>query len=236
MRKSILWLIVARSGSKSIPDKNIKLLGGIPLLAYRILTASRSTKSNDIWISTDSKYYADIANKYGAQIPFIRPSNLSGDSSSSIDVVIHAMNHATELGLEYDFIGLLEPTSPFISSIDLDKAIGILYTESDVSSVIAVRESRPHVKFIQEQSKYLSQIAENLNLSLNLGRQNFSKQITPSGGFYISKWNNLLETKSFYTQSSVGYLVDDISGLEIDEPIDFEFAQFVVEKNLFRIN
>ena len=234
MKKNILWLIAARSGSKSIPHKNIKKLGGIPLLVFRIKAALSTKISRDVWISTDSIEYSEIAKEYGAFVPFIRPFNLSDDSSRSIDVVLHAMEHANNLGLKFDLIGLLEPTSPFITSLILDNAIECLLNDTNASAIIAVRESIPHPIFIQEESKYLTQIADNLKKITQLGRQSFTKQITPSGGFYISKWDSLLQEKSFYSEKTIGFLVDDIAGLEIDEPLDFEFAQFVIEKNLFK--
>ena len=84
--KKILWILAARSGSKTIPGKNIKLLGGIPLLAYRIKSALLSKYSQDIWISTDSEEYAKIAEEYGAKKMFIRPDILADDQASSSDV------------------------------------------------------------------------------------------------------------------------------------------------------
>ena len=78
MRKKILWLVTARSGSKSIPDKNIKLLGGNPLLSYRIKSALNTNYDFDLWISTDSRKYANLANKYGAEVPFIGKKIING--------------------------------------------------------------------------------------------------------------------------------------------------------------
>lgn len=97
MKKKVLWLIAARSGSKSITNKNIKLLGGYPLLSYRIKSVKKTINNYDLWITTDSKEYASIAQSYGADVPFIRPKEISRDTSSSIDVVIHAMEHAKKL-------------------------------------------------------------------------------------------------------------------------------------------
>lgn len=236
MNKKILWLIVARSGSKSISNKNIVLLGGHPLLSYRIHAAKNTKRHNEIWISTDSVEYADIAIKYGAKAPFLRPKKLSDDFSNSLDVVQHAMEFAQKNHLTFDFIGLLEPTSPFITSVQLDEAIQNLINEPDAESIVAVRESRPNTIFIQEETKYLVQIAKEIENIKLVGRQNFSKQITPSGGFYISRWDCFLEQKTFYTSKTLGFLVDNIAGIEIDEPIDFSFANFLIETNIININ
>ena len=235
MKKKILWLITARSNSKSIVHKNIKMLGEHPLMSYRIISASSSKFPNDIWVSTDSKEYASIAKKYGATIPFIRPKSLATDDASSVDVVLHAMNHAAKLNQEYEYIGLLEPTSPFITANDLDGSIDLLENNKRATGVVAVMESRPNKIFIQKKSKYLDELANNLYKVKKLGRQNFDKQITPSGGFYIAKWDSFLETKSFYTEKTLSYEVDEISGLEIDEPLDWEFAQFIIKKKINEI-
>jgi len=230
MKKKILWLVTARSGSKSIPHKNIKLLGGHPLLSYRIKTAINTTYNHDLWISTDSEEYASIAQKYGAERPFIRPEKLSLDDSSSSDVVLHAMEYAKKTNKGYDYIGMLEPTSPFITSKQLDTAISLLDNNSKAIAIVAVKESRPHKIFIQEESEFLVELSENFEGLKNLGRQAFKKEITPSGGFYISKWDDFLEMKSFYTPKTLSYEVDEISGLEIDEPLDWDFAEFIINK------
>lgn len=226
--KKVLWLITARSGSKSIPDKNIKVLGKHPLISYRIQSAINTHTPGDVWVSTDSEKYATIAKEYGAQIPFIRPDYLATDDASSIDVVLHAIDHAISNNEKYDFIGLLEPTSPFITSSDLDKAVEMLDKDENASAIVATKESRPNRIFIQKESDYLAELADNLKLYSKLGRQAFGKEITPSGGFYISKWDDFLITKSFYTSKTLSYLVDDISGLEIDEPLDWQFAEFII--------
>jgi len=232
MKKRILWLITARSGSKSIPHKNIKLLGGHPLLSYRIKSVIDTDFGYDIWISTDSKEYALIAKEYGAEVPFIRPIELSNDTSSSTAVVLHAMEHAKKNNKEYDYIGVLEPTSPFIKSRHLNEAVNLLQENEEALAVVAVKESRPHKIFIQKDGKYLVELSKNLE-SLNvLGRQAFEKEITPSGGFYISKWAAFLEKKSFYTPKTLSFVVDEISGVEIDEPIDWHFAEFIFKNKL----
>ena len=228
--KKVLWLITARSGSKSIPNKNIKILGGNPLIKYIIESALNTDVSKDVWVSTDSKEYAKIALKFKAEIPFIRPSYLASDNASSFDVVLHAMEHANKIGFEYDYIGLLEPTNPFIKSVHLENALFLLENTEYASSVVATVETRTNTIFIQDDSKYLKTLAKRFNNLRKLGRQNFKKEITPSGGLYISKWNDFLRNKSFYTQKTLSFQVDNIAGLEIDEPIDWEFAEFIMNK------
>ncbi len=222
--------MTARAGSKSIPNKNIKLLNGIPLLAHRIISVLKSNYPSDVWISTDSIEYAHIAQSFGAQVKFIRPVELAQDTSSSIEVVLHTMRFAEEQNTKFDFIGLLEPTSPFITEHHLNEAILQLVNTIDAQGIVAVKESRPNTIFIQDQEPYLDILALNLKNINKLGRQHFKKQITPSGGFYIAKWDLFLESQSFYTTKTLGFLVDNIAALEIDEPIDFQFAEFIASR------
>ncbi len=231
--KKILWLITARSGSKSIPDKNIKLLGGHPLLSYRVKCGLLTSFYSDVWVSTDSIKYCEIAKNYGAIVPFLRPETLSEDETKSADVILHAMEHAKSISAEYEYIGLLEPTSPFILPNDLDLAISRLDSYKNAEAIVAVRESRPHKIFTQDDDIYLEKIADNLKYFNRLDRQAFKKEITPSGGFYISRWNSFLNVKTLYTKRTIGYEVNDISGIEIDEPLDWQFAEFIIEKQLF---
>lgn len=232
----ILWLVAARSGSKSVPNKNIKLLKGRPLLDYRIKSAIKSGYNNSVWISTDSQEYAEIAKASGAKVKFLRPNDLASDDSSSVDVVLHAMKYAEEHSYSFDFIGLLEPTSPFITAVQLDQAIARLISTKDARSIVSVVEHRPNTLFVQKEAPYLKQLAQNIEGVNKVSRQEFEKEITPSGGFYISRWESFLSDKSFYTEKTVPFLVDEISGLEIDHPIDFLFAEFIADGNHYQLS
>jgi len=233
---NILWLITARSGSTGIPNKNIRELNNIPLLAYKIKTALTLSPSEDVWVSTDSSEYADIAKKYGAKVPYIRPKKLSTNSASSVDVVLHVMKFAKSIGKNYDFIGLLEPTSPFVYFEDIKSALVKLYDNKKADAIVAVRETRPNTFFIQEDSEFLDQISKRMREVRSLGRQSFNREITPSGGFYISKWDVFFEKKTFYTDKTLAYEVPVESELEIDEPIDWMWAEFLIKENIININ
>jgi CMP-N,N'-diacetyllegionaminic acid synthase len=226
----ILWLIAARAGSKSIPHKNIKELGGIPLLNHRIIAALDTKLDCEVWITTDSVEYAKIAEIQGAKIPFIRPSSLASDEASSIDVVLHAMKFASEQSLNFDAIGLLEPTSPFVTSQQLKDAVSQLFEDTKADSIVAVKETRPNTFFIQNSSEYLDVLSLRFKKQKSLGRQFFKTEITPCGGFYIAKWANFLKNKTFYSTKTRSYLLDEIAGLEIDEPIDWLWAEFIINQ------
>jgi CMP-N,N'-diacetyllegionaminic acid synthase len=232
----ILWLIPARSGSKSISHKNIKKLGDYPLFAYRIKSALSIASPDDVWVSTDSEEYADIARSFGATIPFIRPEELATETATSADVALNAINEAEKRGLSYSALGLLEPTSPFITYYQLSDAAQQLFDDKEAENIVAVKESRPNSYFIQKDSRYLSELAERLSLVKCHARQNFGREITPSGGFYIAKWDSFKRSKTFFTKKTLSYFVEFENELEIDESIDWNFAEFILQKGLIKIS
>lgn len=228
MLSNVLFVITARSGSKSIPNKNIKQLNGIPLLAYRIMQALEISISKNVWLSTDSDEYARIGIQYGARVPYLRPSHLSADVSSSSDVIINIMEYCEAIQMKFDLIALLEPTSPFVTSRELFKAIELLQKDEEATSIVATKEVHTNTIFIQNESKYLTEFYEKLKEAKGMRRQDFIKQITPSGGFYISKWESFKNYKSFYTPKTLSYILPDEMVLEIDNPIDFKWAEFLI--------
>ena len=236
MLNNILWLIPARSGSKSIPHKNIKKLGDYPLMAYRIKSALSIASPNNVWVSTDSEEYAEIAKGFGATVPFLRPEELATETATSADVVLHAMNEAEKQGLKYSVLGLLEPTSPFITYNQLSDAVQQLLDDDEAENIVAVRESRPNTFFIQKDSKYLSELAERLSMVQSHARQNFGKEITPSGGFHMAKWDSFKKSKTFFTQKTLSFFVGSENELEIDEPLDWNFAEFILQQGLIKIS
>jgi CMP-N-acetylneuraminic acid synthetase len=148
MKKSIniLGLIPARSGSKGIPNKNIKVLLGKPLIAHTIDKASKSKYIDHLIISTDSNVIADVARQYGGEIPFLRPAELASDQSRAIDVIIHAVLSMEKYDNKiYDLIAYLEPTSPNRSVEDIDNAIEqFLQTDADsLASVVEANQYHP---------------------------------------------------------------------------------------------
>lgn len=211
-------------------------MGELPLLAYRIKSALKISKAEDVWLSTDSKEYGDIGVKAGATLPFIRPDHLATDTASSMDVVQHAMDFAEKSGRTFSFLGLLEPTSPFIYPDQLESAVKKLAADPKADAIVAVKEARPNSIFVQQESEYLDVLAANLLKLKNIGRQNFGKEITPSGGFYITRWESFKKTKTFYTSKTLPFLVGRESEIEIDEEMDWYFAEFLIKERKVDVN
>ncbi len=141
---SIVALIPARSGSKRVPDKNIRLLAGHPLIAYSIAAALQSKLFKAVIVSTDSHRYADIARHYGAGAPFLRPAEIAGDTSPDIEWVAYTLERLRKDGQEFDCFSILRPTSPFRLPGTIQRAWSEFLTQEGVDSLRAVEKCQQH--------------------------------------------------------------------------------------------
>jgi N-acylneuraminate cytidylyltransferase len=141
---TIVGLIPARAGSKRVPDKNIRSLAGHPVMAYTIAAALGSEVFADVIVSTDSKQYAEIARHYGAEVPFLRPSELAGDVSPDIEWLEYTLKRLQEEGRKYDCFSILRPTSPFRLLETIQRAWQAFLKEEGVDSLRAVERCQQH--------------------------------------------------------------------------------------------
>jgi CMP-N,N'-diacetyllegionaminic acid synthase len=141
---TIVALIPARSGSKRVADKNIRMLNGHPLIAYTISAARQSDVFSAVIVSTDSQPYAEIARQYGAQAPFLRPEELADDLSPDVEWVEHALRTLRTQGYEYDCFSILRPTSPFRLPETIRRAWNEFLSQEGVDSLRAVEKCRQH--------------------------------------------------------------------------------------------
>lgn len=137
-------LIPARSGSKRVPDKNVRVLGGHPVIAYTVAAAIDSGVFADVVVSTDDERYADIARHYGATVPFLRPAEFAGDASPDIDWVEHLLSRLRDSGRAFESFSLLRPTSPFRRPDTIQRAWTAFAAETGVDSLRAVERCRQH--------------------------------------------------------------------------------------------
>ncbi len=140
----IVALIPARSGSKRVPDKNIRPLAGHPLIAYTIAAAIDSGIFSEVVVSTDSEHYAKIVQHYGAEIPFLRPTELAGDQSPDIEWVEYTLKQLQQAGRTYDCFSILRPTSPFRLAQTIKRAWEAFSTQNGVDSLRAVEKCNQH--------------------------------------------------------------------------------------------
>ncbi|WP_411169873.1 cytidylyltransferase domain-containing protein [Clostridium sp. MB05] len=227
--KSVLAIIPARSGSKGLIDKNIKLLNGKPLIAYTIEAAIESEVCTDIIVSTDSLEYAEIAKKYRAEVPFLRPKELSADNSATEDVIIFTLNKLKDMNKIYDYFLVLQPTSPLRLSSDIRDSIRMLIDE-DLNSIVSVCE--------EEHSPLLcNKLDESLSLNgfikkeNNKRRQDLNKYYRINGAIYATKTNHYIETRDFYGDLSKAYIMNNLHSIDIDTNFDFRIAEYILKNN-----
>lgn len=226
MDLNLLGIIPARGGSKGLPGKNIKNLNGLPLIAYTIISAIKSKMFSKVIVNTDDNEIAQIAQKYGAEVPFIRPALLAEDSSSTIDVVKHTINWFEEKNLKFSTICLLQPTSPLRTDIHIKEAIN-LFVKKGADSVISTVELNHPIYWVKnvDESGLISDIFNKEESNLN--RQSYRKNVMPNGAIYLFK-SDLLKNNSLYTDHSFSYEMDKKSSIDIDNLDDFEYCEFLL--------
>lgn len=227
--KRILAVIPARGGSKGIPRKNIIDFCGKPLISYSIEGANKSKYIDYTLVSTDDSEIQKISINYGAKAPFLRPEHLSNDRAKSIDVVIHAINYLKNNNEFFDYVILLQPTSPLRTSYDIDDAIETIIqkNESSLVSVCEVDENPILMRTIEED-RLKPIISFNGD---NLRRQELPKFYIFNGAIYISKVSIILEDKTMVDEKSYAYIMDKNKSVDIDNLLDLKLAEYIMKEN-----
>ena len=226
--KKLLGFITARGGSKRLPNKNILELAGKPLIAWTIEAALDSKYIDRVIVSTDDEKIANISQKYGADVPFMRPAELSTDTATSIDVIEHGLNTLAESGDNYDYITLLQPTSPLRTSRHIDESVNI-FLEKNANSVISVTETSHSPLWANEIPESGSMKGFLRDDVKNKRSQDLPIYYQLNGAIYISKISSLLNERSFFQKNDVyAYKMERLNSVDIDSKIDFEFASLLI--------
>lgn len=219
-------IISARSGSKGLPDKNIKELNGRPLMAYSIEAAIESRLFSAIMVSTDSERYAAIAEAYGAEVPFLRSRAASSDSASSWDAVEEVLQGYEKMGRYFETFCLLQPTSPLRTAEDLIHAYD-LYNKKQAIAVLSMTE-------LEHPLSWCGKIDETLDLddfttrSEDSQRQESEKYYRPNGAIYIVSIPEFRKDNFLYRKGSYAYIMPKERSVDIDTEFDFRFAEFLM--------
>lgn len=226
-----LAVILARSGSKGLKDKNIKELNGKPLMAYTIEAAVASGKYDTVHVSTDSERYAQIARDYGADVPFLRSADLAGDCASSWDALRAVVKEYENRGKTFDTVTLLQPTSPLRNADDIRGAFE-LFEEKQADSVVSVCEvdHSPLLCNVLDDSLSMDGF---LDMSKVGRRQELSTYYRINGAIYIQKTQLLMEGASVYGEKSYAYIMDKRKSIDIDDSYDFLIAERLMEMCIF---
>ena len=231
--KSVLAIIPARGGSKGLPGKNIRPMCGKPLIGWSIIQGLESQYIDEVLVTTDSREILDISKKFGANAPFIRPTSLADDDASSIDVLLHAVDYLSEAGRIYDYLVLLEPTSPLRDVSDIDGAIELLTNNELAESVVGVTKVEgAHPSFLFNiQNKLLRPM-------LGMQPNGFRRQDLEDdyyyleGSIYVSSVAALVERRGFYHNDALPWVVHRSKAIEIDELCDFIAAEALMKAKI----
>jgi CMP-N-acetylneuraminic acid synthetase len=223
--KKILAVITARAGSKRLPNKNILNLAGKPLIAWTIDEAKKSKYIDKLIVSTDSKKIAEISKYYGAEVPFMRPLKLAIDTADSISVLKHSIEFFKN---KFDYILLLQPTSPLRTVKDIDKAIIILNNKTKaVVSVCETEHSPLWSNILPEDLSMKNFIRSEIK---NKRSQDLPKYYRLNGAIYIAETKYFYKNNGFLGDKTKAYIMSQQNSVDIDTELDFKFCEILINE------
>lgn len=237
-KKLIYSIIPARSGSKRVPNKNCMYLNGHPLIAYSIKASLKSKIISKTIVSTDSEEIAKISSKYGAEVPFLRPPEISQDNSLDIEFILHALDwfHKHE-GRMLDYIVHLRPTTPLRDFILLDKAIIEFLNDHTSTSLRSVHEmSESAYKMFEVENGILKRICDNsgtLDLS-NFNHENYTRTYSPNGYIDIISCRYVLENKLIHGDKVKAFITPYVTEIDTIEELNYLEFQLHKDNSLFK--
>ena len=227
--KKVIALVTARGGSESIPGKNIAPLAGRPLIAWTIGAALKSDAVRRVIVSTDDADIASVSKEFGAEVPFLRPKELSGDDSPHVPVVVHAINWLyTNENEQPEYILLLQPTSPFRSHEDINCAIRLAYKRK-ADCVVSVSEALSHPYLTKRIAPEGKLVVFGTRPEGYLRRQDLPKAYVPNGAIYLIRPNVLMEKMTFYTEETYAYTMPMERAIDIDTPWELYVANLIAK-------
>lgn len=226
---TVYALIPARGGSKGILHKNIAPLCGKPLIAYTIEQASESKYLDRVIVSTDDKSITDAAKMYNAEVPFLRPSEISTDEASTVSVVLHALNYfKDEEGTLPDVVVLLQPTSPLRTVEDIDKSLE-MFVRSEARSLTSVYKSEisPYWFKSINAGGFITDFVPPPVVSVR--RQDTDNLYLLNGAIYIFYPKDVLSSKILLGQETLAYIMPIEKSIDVDTMLDLQFAEFLLK-------
>lgn len=224
-----LAIIPARGGSKGVPGKNIRPLGGKPLLGYAVEAAAASSCFDRILVSTDDERIADVARRLGAEAPWLRPANLATDSASVVDAALHELDRlAAEQRYAPDVVVLLQPTSPFRSAASIRAAL--LLHDATVEGVVSVSPAPAHPYWCKklDEKGLLHDFLD--GVAVPSARQELPPAFALDGGLYARTTESLRRRRSFHAGPLKAWLTPAAESLDIDTEQDWEHAEFLLAR------
>jgi CMP-N,N'-diacetyllegionaminic acid synthase len=228
--KTILAIIPARAGSKGLPGKNMKLLCGRPLIGWTIEKAQKSHHLDEILVTTDSQEIAEFSRQCGVSVPFMRPPHLATDLASTYEVIRHAVSYYQISAMrQFDYIVLLEPTSPLREDDDIDRMlIALSDRDADFDAIVSIGKVTEHPAIMKHMNgvriePFCPQLTQETR------RQDQAPAYFPYGVAYIAKTATLLEENTFYAHRCMGFPIKRYQNYEIDDIFDFLCVENVMK-------
>ncbi len=216
---TVLAIITARGGSKRLPGKNLRPLGGVPLIGWTIAAAKRAKTLSACWVSTDDPAIAEAARSLGAEAPFLRPASLSGDAATSADAARHALAEFERGGRKADVVVLLQPTTPLLGSGAIDAAAGFVTGGADSAQTVTLDSAHPLHKFRLRADRLVDVYKETAE---------GGPVYRPNGGAYAVRADLLRDKGLLRGDDHRGVVVDLESSTDIDTLWDFRLAEAIV--------
>jgi CMP-N,N'-diacetyllegionaminic acid synthase len=228
---STLYLITARGGSKGVPHKNLREIGGLSLVGWKAEVAKQViTAHDDLIISSDCPHILEVAAKHGVGVPFVRPAELATDTASSADVIAHALDY---MNGDYSTVVLLEPSAPFTTPEHLVTALTMMDAKQ-AHLIVGMKHTEPHTTFIGEQpdDDFVTPIIVKMDrIGRNLRRQDLKQEWTFNGSLYVFNGLMFKQKQSIYGGArNYGLLMDRWHSIEIDSMHDLEMALYAFDR------
>ena len=224
--KKILAIIPARGGSKGIHRKNIRDLCGKPLIAWTIEEAKKSKYIDTCIVSTEDEEIKKIAENYGGTVPFLRPAELARDDTPGVEPVLHAIDQLPG----YDYIVLLQPTSPLRIVEDIDGAVEFCLKQQSNSCVsVTEPDHSPYWMYTLEEKGAMTPILK-ISPDKSYRRQLLPKVYMLNGAVYVAECNSIKKNRSFITVDTLGYIMPKERSLDIDTMLDFKLVEFFIKE------
>jgi CMP-N-acetylneuraminic acid synthetase len=223
-----ICFIAARGGSKGVPRKNIRLLAGKPLIAHTIETVKKSKLFSSIIVSTEDKKISNIAEKYGADVPFLRPKKLATDTASMTDVLLHGIKKLQSLGYTFDTIVIRDCTVPFIRINDIKSSISLFNNKKcDMVCGVYKQHHNPYFNMMEPNSEGFLHFSKKAKNSF-IGRQR-APIVYQLNGLFVIDVKQFLKYKKFYMPKILPYEIPSETGLMIDTEFEFQLAECIAK-------
>jgi CMP-N,N'-diacetyllegionaminic acid synthase len=224
-RKTVLAIIPARGGSKGIVRKNIREIAGKPLLAWSIEEAKKSKYIDRIVLTSEDEEIISVALNWGCEVPFIRPKELAMDDTPGMDPVIHAIKSLPD----YDYIVLLQPTSPLRSIDDIDGCLELCIARNAKACVsVTEPDKSPYWMYLVNEGRMTPFMNQEERI---LRRQDFPEVVALNGAVYVAESEWLLLNKTFVTNETFAYTMPKTRSIDIDTEFDLQMAEFILSMN-----